>query len=238
LNESLPRYADARNHPDEEAASGLSPYLHFGHLSVHQVFHELMKRERWSPTMISPTAHGKREGWWGVNRNAESFLDELITWREIGYNMCHHRPDYHRYESLPAWARETLEKHESDPRPYGYTLEQLENAQTHDDVWNAAQRELLRDGRVHTYLRMLWGKRILEWSRTPRAAIEIMIELNNKYALDGRNPNSYSGIFWILGRYDRPWGPERAVFGKIRYMSSANTRRKLRLARYLEKYGP
>jgi deoxyribodipyrimidine photo-lyase len=116
-------------------------------------------------------------------------------------------------------------------------VETLEVGETHDEIWNAAQRELVRDGRMHGYLRMLWGKKILEWSPSPRQALDSMIELNNKYALDGRDPNSYSGIFWVLGRYDRAWGPERPIFGKIRYMSSENTRRKLRLQQYLLKYG-
>jgi deoxyribodipyrimidine photo-lyase len=168
---------------------------------------------------------------------AESFLDELITWRELGYNFCHQRRDYEKYSSLPDWARATLEVHASDKREHMYSLAEFENAATHDELWNAAQRELVREGRIHNYLRMLWGKKILEWTASPEQALEVMIELNNKYALDGRNPNSYSGIFWILGRYDRPWGPERKIFGKIRYMSSANTARKVHVDDYLAKYG-
>ena len=147
--------------------------------------------------------------------------------------MCAHLPLYDRYESLPAWVQDSLARHKNDPRPYLYGLDQLENADTHDPIWNAAQRQLRREGRLHNYLRMLWGKKILEWTRSPEEALDIMIHLNNKCALDGRNPNSYSGIFWILGRYDRPWAPERPVFGKIRYMSSDSTRRKLRLKQYL-----
>jgi deoxyribodipyrimidine photo-lyase len=118
-----------------------------------------------------------------------------------------------------------------------YSLEQLETARTEDEVWNAAQNELLQTGRIHNYLRMLWGKKILEWSPSPRAALSRMIHLNDKYALDGRDPNSYSGIFWCLGRYDRPWAPERPIFGMVRYMSSASARRKLRMKRYLERFG-
>ena len=117
-----------------------------------------------------------------------------------------------------------------------YDLATFEAAETHDDIWNAAQRQLVATGRMHNYLRMLWGKKILHWTKTPREALEIMVELNNKYALDGRDPNSYSGIFWVLGRYDRAWGPEREVFGKIRYMTSDSTRKKLRLSRYLERF--
>jgi deoxyribodipyrimidine photo-lyase len=160
-----------------------------------------------------------------------------VTWRELGYNMCRQREDYDRYESLPEWATRTLQDHTKDVRQHVYSLAQFEGATTHDELWNAAQRQLRRDGTIHNYLRMLWGKKILHWSDSPRDALDIMIELNNKYALDGRNPNSYSGIFWVLGRYDRPWGPERRVFGKVRYMSSRNTTRKLKTATYLERYG-
>jgi deoxyribodipyrimidine photo-lyase len=117
-------------------------------------------------------------------------------------------------------------------------LEEFGSASTHDPLWNAAQRQLVGEGRIHNYLRMLWGKKILEWTRRPENALEIMIKLNNRYALDGRDPNSYSGIFWCLGRYDRPWGPERPIFGTVRYMSSENTARKFKLGAYLKKYGP
>ena len=231
------RYAEDRNHPDDGAASGLSPWLHFGHLSTHQVFHEIAANEGWSLERLGDKAGGQREGWWGMSENAEAFLDELVTWREVGFNMCAHNPDYDRYESLPEWARKSLELHEADPREHLYTIEQLERAETHDEVWNAAQTELTQTGRLQNYLRMLWGKRILEWTPTAREALRIMIELNNKYAVDGRDPNSYSGIFWVLGRYDRAWGPERPIFGKIRYMSSANTLRKLRMRDYLARFG-
>ena len=117
-----------------------------------------------------------------------------------------------------------------------YSLKEFESGNTHDPLWNAAQIQLLKEGRIHNYLRMLWGKKILHWSSGPEKALHIMIELNNKYALDGRDPNSYSGIFWVLGRYDRPWGPERPIFGKIRYMSSKNTSRKVRVQNYIKKY--
>lgn len=239
LDRRLDRYADGRNDPDDEATSGLSPYLHFGHLSAHEVFARIMEREGWAPEKLSSQAAGKRAGWWGVSPAAEGFLDQLVTWRELGYNFCHHRPDdYDQYESLPDWARRTLHKHAADRRPYIYAPEEWEQARTHDELWNAAQRQLLREGRMHNYLRMLWGKKVLEWSPSPQQALEVLIDLNNKYAVDGRNPNSYSGIFWIFGRYDRAWGPERPTFGTIRYMSSANTARKLNVAGYLERYGP
>ncbi len=150
--------------------------------------------------------------------------------------MCWQRTDYDQFDSLPDWAIKTLADHQRDHREHVYSLEEFERAETHDDLWNAAQRQLLREGRIHNYLRMLWGKKILHWTANAGDALQIMIELNNKYALDGRDPNSYSGIFWVLGRYDRPWGPERKIFGKVRYMASENTRRKLRLSEYLETY--
>jgi deoxyribodipyrimidine photo-lyase len=236
LNVRLLRYGDDRNHPDEEAASGLSPYLHFGHISAHQVFHALARREGWNLGKLAGTTRGQREGWWGMSPTAEAFLDELVTWREVGYTFCHREADYDRYPSLPAWARQTLEAHAGDERPHLYTLEEFEAAATHDEIWNAAQRQLKAEGRIHNYLRMLWGKKVLHWTEHPRQALEILIELNNKYALDGRNPNSYSGIFWCFGRFDRAWGPEREIFGKVRYMTSKSTRSKLRLNRYLERW--
>ena len=235
--ERLAEYGEQRDDPAEPASSGLSPYLHFGHVGAHQVFEKVMEAEGWKPTDLSDAANGKRHGWWGVSNGAENFLDELVTWRELGFNMAALSREYDRYDSLPEWARVTLAKHASDPRPYTYTRAVLEAAETHDAVWNAAQRQLLADGRIHGYLRMLWGKKILEWSKTPREALRTMIELNNRWAVDGRDPNSYSGIFWVLGRYDRAWGPERPIFGKVRYMSSERTARKYRMRRYLDRYG-
>jgi deoxyribodipyrimidine photo-lyase len=236
LDEKLKRYDEDRNDPDEEGASGLSPYLHFGHISSHEIFSELMNREKWSDRKLALRATGSRRGWWGVSEAAEAFLDQFITWREVGFNFLHHRSDYDRYESLPAWAKRTLAKHARDKREYLYTLDEFADARTHDPLWNAAQRQLVAEGRLHNYMRMLWGKKILEWARTPQEALAVMIELNNRYAIDGRDPNSYSGIFWCLGRYDRPWGPERPVFGNVRFMSSANTARKLRVKDYLRWY--
>lgn len=237
LDQHLHQYASGANDPDEEARSALSPYLHFGHISPHEMFHELMTREDWSPQCLGAKTGGKREGWWGASPGAEAWLDQFITWRELGYNMTSHRDDYDQYESLPDWARATLAKHANDPREHTYSLDEFTVAATHDPLWNAAQSQLVREGRIHNYLRMLWGKKILEWSASPRDALAVMIELNNRFALDGRNPNSYSGIFWVLGRYDRPWGPERSIFGSVRYMSSDNTRKKLRLNHYLNCYG-
>ena len=236
FKKKLARYHTDRNEPVEGAESGLSPYLHFGHLSVHEIFERLVKRERWTEDELAEKAHGSREGWWGMSPEAEAFLDEVVTWREIGLNMCALRDDYQDFDSLPGWAKDTLAAHAKDPRPTIYSLAELEGARTHDEVWNAAQRQLVREGKIQNYLRMLWGKKILEWSPSPEEALRRLVELNNKYALDGRDPNSYAGIFWVLGRYDRAWGPVRPIYGTIRYMSSDSTRRKLHLSPYLERF--
>ena len=232
----IDNYGDLRNEPTKDATSGLSPYLHFGHISAHEVFETIRKQENWSEGDVADKAKGSSRGWWGTRECVEGFLDELITWRELGYNMCWQRTDYAEYDSLPDWARKTMREHVKDRREYIYALDEFETAATHDRLWNAAQTQLVREGRMHNYLRMLWGKKILEWTATPQDALAVMIELNNKYALDGRNPNSYSGIFWVLGRYDRAWGPERPIFGKIRYMSSDNTARKVKVKPYIAKY--
>ncbi len=236
LRNRLPAYAEARNDPSQQVTSELYPYLHFGHISVHQIFSEITRQEGWSLDHLAVRATGSRSGWWGTRQATEAFLDQVITWRELGFNCCQMRKDYDQFESLPAWALKTLRQHARDERSYDYSLEKFERAETHDALWNAAQTQLLREGRIHNYLRMLWGKKIIEWTHTPQKALEIMVDLNNKYALDGRDPNSYSGIFWCLGRYDRPWGPERPVFGKVRYMSSENTARKFNVRDYIRKY--
>jgi deoxyribodipyrimidine photo-lyase len=236
VDERLAGYTEHRNDLDRDWTSGLSPYLHFGHMSTHEVLAAVAGHESWSTERLASTRSGKRSGWWGMSEGAEAFLDQLVTWRELGYKMAHARPDSDSYESLPMWARATLERHQGDSRQWRYTFEQLADAATHDPLWNAAQRQLRREGRIHNYLRMLWGKKILEWSETPRRALAVMLELNNRCALDGRDPNSTSGICWCLGRYDRPWGPERPIFGTVRYMSSDSTARKLRVGGYLETY--
>jgi deoxyribodipyrimidine photo-lyase len=236
LRNRLPTYAEARNEPAQQATSELSPYLHFGHISVHQIFSEITRQEGWSPDYLAVHATGSRSGWWGTSPATEAFLDQVITWRELGFNCCQMRKDYDEFESLPAWVLKSLRQHARDERSHVYTFEKFERAETHDALWNAAQTQLLREGRIHNYLRMLWGKKILEWTRSPQKALEIMVDLNNKYALDGRDPNSYSGIFWCLGRYDRPWSPERPVFGTVRYMSSENTARKFNVRDYIRKY--
>jgi deoxyribodipyrimidine photo-lyase len=237
LSSSLPSYADARNDLERDVTSRFSPYLHFGHLSAHEVVHAVLQREGWLGECSRRTS-GAREGWWGVGPAAEAFLDQIVTWRELGFNMCATHPlDYDRYASLPAWARSTLAVHAGDEREHLYTPEEFEAGRTHDPLWNAAQGQLVREGRIHNYLRMLWGKKIVEWTGSAEEALAVMIHLNNKYALDGRDPNSYSGIFWTLGRYDRPWF-ERPVFGTVRYMSSSSAARKLRVKPYIARYAP
>jgi deoxyribodipyrimidine photo-lyase len=237
IDHRLDRYGE-RSQPEQNVASGLSPYLHFGHISAHQVIAAVWQRSAWDPSLVAGAkASGSREGWWGLPPAAEGFMDEILTWRELGYGYCFHRPDYDQYESLPPWARKSLDEHASDRRVHTYTDAEFETAATHDPLWNAAQNQLVREGRMHNYLRMLWGKKILEWTPSPQRALAVMIELNNKYAVDGRNPNSYSGIFWTLGRFDRPWAPQRQIFGCIRYMSSDNTAKKFKVKNYVAMYG-
>jgi deoxyribodipyrimidine photo-lyase len=237
LARGLDRYADARNEPGAEVTSGLSPYLHSGHVACFDVLRAVLRREGWTPLRQAPRASGKRAGFWGLSAGTEAFLDQLVTWRELGFATCAARPDHREYGSLPEWARATLARHARDRRPFVYDRPELEGARTHDPLWNAAQRQLLRDGVIHNYLRMLWGKKVLEWSRTPEDALAMLLDLNDTWALDGRDPNSVSGIFWCLGRYDRPWGPERPIFGTVRYMSSERTARKLDVTSYLDRYG-
>jgi deoxyribodipyrimidine photo-lyase len=238
LRHRLADYPVARNQPEVDGTSRLSPYLHFGHIGVHQVFAALARHERWTPASLGRSNGGAKAGWWQMSAGAEAFLDELVTWRELAFNLAALRPhELGSMAALPAFARTTLAKHAADRRPHRYSLEQLERAETHDPLWNAAQRQLVGDGWFHNYLRMLWGKKILEWSPSPREALRRMETLMNRYSLDGRDPCSYAGYLWVLGRCDRAWGPERPIFGTVRYMSSENTMRKIRLTRYLEAYG-
>jgi len=233
----LRRYATDGHHPDLDGTSRLSPYLHFGHISAHQVFAGVMTAERWTTRKLATHARGAREGWWGVSASAEAFLDQLVVWRELAFNGAQYLPGFGSYAALPAWARRTLEAHEHDSRPHIYGMRKLDEAATNDEIWNAAMRQLKSDGWFHGYMRMLWGKKILEWCRTPARALGIMEELMNRYSLDGRDPVSYASYAWVLGMYDRPW-PERAIFGTVRTMTSASARRKLRLKNYLATYGP
>ncbi len=233
----LSKYDEHRNDPDEGAASGLSPWLHFGKISEYEIVDAVFDHQPkgWSLDDITFNK-GSTGGFFNGDPNVDAFLDEVITWREVGFHFAHHEPNYDQYESLPDWALETLEKHKDDPREYIYELEEFAQSQTHDEIWNAAQTQLREEGVMQNYLRMLWGKKVLEWTPNPETALAYLIELNNRYAIDGRDPNSYSGIFWIFGRFDRAW-QERPIYGKTRYMTSDSTRRKLKLQQYLDKYG-
>ena len=237
LNYKLNKYSIDRNNPDTPAVSGLSPWLHFGHISSFEIIKKVFDKENWSVGSLNheDTGKGTRSGWWGTSESASSFLDQIITWRELGFNYAYNRIDHATIETIPNWAKISMSEHINDDRTL-YSLEELEQAETHDEIWNASQRELLRTGQMHNYMRMLWGKKILEWSPDPETAAERMIYINDKWALDGRDPNSYTGIFWVLGRHDRAWGPERPIFGKVRYMSSESAMRKLKLKNYLERY--
>ncbi len=239
INEGLAQYETARNEPEVDGTSRFSPYLHFGHLSTHQIFRAIAKAEKWSPEVLGKSIGGSKAGWWHLSSSAESFIDELVTWRELAFNMTSHRPDdYASLSTLPAWATQTHRAHAKDPRPYLYTREQLEHGETHDRLWNATQMQMVREGWFHNYLRMLWGKKIFEWSTSPQEAFNTMESLMNRYSLDGRDPCSYSGYMWVLGRYDRAWGPERPIFGKVRYMSSDATARKVSVKKFIARYHP
>jgi deoxyribodipyrimidine photo-lyase len=235
VERDLDRYGSDHNHPDADATSHLSPYLHFGHVSSHEVFAAVMSHERWTTRRLAARGGGAREGWWGVSQSAEMFLDQLAVWREVAFNGAAWMPGFERYDTLPAWALRTLEAHADDPRPHLYSVEDLEAAATHDEIWNAAQRQMAGEGWFHGYARMLWGKKILEWSRHPADALAVMEHLMNRYSLDGRDPVSYASFGWVLGRYDRPWF-ERPIFGTVRYMTTASARRKLKLERWLARW--
>ena len=235
LNTRLSNYAENRNQPELNGSSGLSSYLHFGHISSHQILNDIFTRHDWDISNINLPHNGRRAGWWGLPSDVESFLDQIITWRDLGFIHCANVENHDRFESIPEWAQKTLKEHEQDPRPYLYTFEEFENADTHDELWNAAQRQLRSDGIIHNYLRMLWGKKILEWTPNAETAMEYMVALNDKWALDGRDPNTYTGIGWVLGKFDRGW-TERAVYGKIRCMTTDSTKRKFKTKGYLEAY--
>lgn len=237
IQDGLYEYDGKRNHPDEKKTSMLSPWLHFGKISEYEVIKTVLQYqpEGWDLHKISYN-NGSTGGFFNGNPNIDSYLDELITWRELGFHFAHHRPNYDQFESLPGWARSTLNDHMDDVREWTYTYEELEQAKTHDEIWNAAQSQLLEEGVIHNYLRMLWGKKVIEWTPDPQTAMRYLIDLNNTWAVDGRDPNSYSGIFWCFGRFDRAW-QERPVFGKVRYMSSDSTRKKVKLSEYLKRFG-
>ncbi|MFP4057323.1 MAG: deoxyribodipyrimidine photo-lyase [Candidatus Brocadiia bacterium] len=210
----LDRYHEDRNDPSLGIWSNLSPYLQFGQVSPLYVAREI-------------------EGARGRKREAkDAFLEELVVRRELSMNFVHYNPRYDSYRCLPHWARETLEEHKRDRRETVYTAAQLEAAQTRDRYWNAAMGEMKLTGKMANYMRMYWGKKVMEWTRTPRFAFRTLLSLNNKYFLDGRNPNSFAGVAWCFGKHDRPWA-ERPVFGKVRYMSAGGLERKFDIDAYV-----
>ncbi|HEY1659382.1 MAG TPA: deoxyribodipyrimidine photo-lyase [Candidatus Sulfotelmatobacter sp.] len=215
----LPGYSSGRNKPELDHTSRLSPYLHFGHISPLTIALAVKRAD-------APKA------------DKEAFLDQLIIWRELSINFVRFNPDYDNFESAEPWAHRTLAKHARDRRSSIYTARQLENAETHDPLWNAAQMQMVTSGWMHNYMRMYWGKKVLEWTRTPAEAYRIAVDLNDKYELDGRDPNGYAGIAWsIVGKFDRPWF-ERPIFGQIRYMSAASTGKKFDSRKYIEQNLP
>jgi deoxyribodipyrimidine photo-lyase len=232
--------AEERSRPAPPATarqSGLSPYLHFGHIAIAEVAETVLAATGdWSPAVLDPHAVGRREGFYCRDADVNAFLDEAITWRDVGLHRHWTRAaDTASLErALPAWARRTLAAHAGDARPFVYSREEWEAGATHDRLWNAAQRQLVATGTIHNYMRMLWGKKVLEWSRRPEEGYATLEHLNNRYALDGRDPNSYTGILWCFGLFDRPWAPERPVYGTVRYMSSENTAKKFKLGPYLD----
>lgn len=214
VDEILPDYDTARSKPDRDGSSRLSAYLHFGYLSPLEI--ALAVRDADAP-----------------QESIDAYLEELIVRRELSYNMTLFNDKYDSLEALPAWVHKTMRAHAGDERQYVYSLEQLENGETQDELWNAAQREMVVTGEMHNYVRMLWGKNVIAWSPSYEVAFETLVHLNNKYCLDGRNPNSYCGILWCFGKHDRPW-MERPVFGQIRYMTSGSTGKKFDSKKYIE----
>jgi deoxyribodipyrimidine photo-lyase len=217
LNNRFEKYNDLRNDPTKDGTSNLSPYLHFGQIASQRVVLEAQKVKK-------------------IAELKNSFYDEIIVRKELSDNFCFYETNYDKFDGFPSWAKETLNEHRDDSREYLYTEEELENAETHDDAWNAAQLEMIETGKMHGYMRMYWGKKILEWTESPEKAFEIAIYLNDKYELDGRDPNAYAGIAWSIGGiHDRAW-KERKIYGKVRYMSYNGLKRKFDLEKYINKY--
>lgn len=218
LRHGLSRYADERNDPNlPDSVSQLSPWLHFGNLSIHEVL--LAAREA------------------GPAHQYEKFQDEALTWRELSHNFCYFNPRHRTPEAIPGWAREQLRAHEGDPRPAHYADDELEHARTNSDLWNAAQRSYVRDGWMHNYMRMLWGKAVLQWTRDAGECLRVLEHLNNKYSLDGRDPNSYGGIMWTFGKFDRPFYT-RPIYGTVRYQSLRAAEKKFDVPRYIRSFPP
>jgi deoxyribodipyrimidine photo-lyase len=213
IKEKLADYGGTSSDPSKDGLSNMSPYLHFGQISPVYIAMEILK-------------HG--------GSGAKTYLEELIVRRELSHNFIYYNPDYGRLKSTANWAMRTLNIHRRDKRPYIYSLQQMENAQTHDKYWNAAQKEMVITGKMHGYMRMYWGKKILEWSKTPEIAFKTAIYLNDKYELDGRDPNGYAGVCWCFGKHDTAWR-QRPIFGSIRYMNDQGLKRKFDIEKYVER---
>lgn len=190
--------------------TGISPQLHFGHLGIREVVDAALRSD-------------------ASEEDIDAFLEQAVIRREFAFNLCFYNPRYDSLDALPDWAKKTLDAHRRDRRKPCYSAAELEAADTHDEVFNLAQRQLVACGVIHNYMRMLWGKKIIEWSETPEGAHRTMVDLHDRYALDGRDPNTHAGILWCFGKHDRPWAPERPIFGMIRWMSSEQTKKKVRL---------
>ena len=213
LRNKLDNFSKLRNDPSENCVSNMSPYLHFGQISPLYIALKVLKT----------SSAGK-----------DSYLEELIVRRELSHNFVFYNKHYDTFKCLPPWAERTLNFHRRDKRQYLYSVEQFEKTHTHDSYWNAAQKELVITGKMHGYMRMYWGKKILEWSKDPRSGFKTALYLNNKYELDGRGPNAFAGVAWCFGKHDRAWS-ERPVFGKIRYMNAAGLKRKFDIESYVNK---
>lgn len=210
VSKKMEDYSELRNDPSLDFQSDLSPYLHFGQISPIEIYLKTI--------------------------NNSTFIEELVVRRELAFNFVYYNFNYDNYKCLPKWALDTLDLHKLDQREHVYSLLDLEFAKTHDDAWNACQTEMVKTGKMHGYMRMYWGKKVIEWSSTPEQAFYNLIYLNNKYNLDGRDPNSFSGIAWCFGLHDRPW-TERSIFGIIRYMNYAGLKRKFKIDNYINKWG-
>lgn len=213
IEKSLEKYEEEGNNPENNAASNLSPYLHFGQISPIHVSLKILRTN-------------------AVEKH--KFLEQLIIRRELAINFVYYNKNYDSFLCLPEWAKKTLTLHTLDERKYNYTLKQLEKAQTHDQYWNAAQKEMLKTGKMNGYMRMYWGKKIIEWTKKPEDAFKTALYLNNKYELDGRDPNGYTGVAWCFGKHDRPWS-RRAIFGNVRYMNDKGLERKFDMQKYLQR---
>ena len=215
LEDKIDKYSTDKNDPYKDCQSGLSPYLHFGQISSQRIALNIEKNNY-------------------NTASKEAFLEELIIRKELSDNFCNYNENYDCFEGFPNWAKETLNQHRKDEREFIYSLEEFEKGKTHEGLWNAAQMEMVNSGKMHSYMRMYWAKKILEWSASPEDALKTALYLNDKYELDGRDPNGYAGCAWSIGGvHDRAWF-ERPVFGKIRYMNLKGAERKFDIHKYIE----